>query len=88
MWQETQAITSISYHTMDCITLKSYYHYRLRAITFYKSVTRSDLQNTKGYDQAIHRYCLDIRYVTVYLNTYGTLKELEMKNTPELSGKT
>ncbi|CAG8622942.1 2474_t:CDS:2 [Rhizophagus irregularis] len=51
-------------------------------------IETSDRNQTKGYDQAIHRYCLDIRYVTVYLNTYGTLKELEMKNTPELSGKT
>ncbi|PKC71683.1 hypothetical protein RhiirA1_453211 [Rhizophagus irregularis] len=29
-WQDMQAITSIHTITMDCITLESYYHYRLK----------------------------------------------------------
>ncbi|PKK65535.1 hypothetical protein RhiirC2_786024 [Rhizophagus irregularis] len=35
------------------------------------------IQTTK-YNQAIHKYCLNIKYVTVYLNTYKTLEELEI----------
>lgn len=31
-WQDMQAITSIHTITMDCITLESYYHYRLKFV--------------------------------------------------------
>ncbi|PKC02189.1 hypothetical protein RhiirA5_425605 [Rhizophagus irregularis] len=36
-----------------------------------------DRNQTTKYNQAIHKYCLNIKYVTVYLNTYETLEELE-----------
>ena len=31
----------------------------------------------KEYNQTIHKYCPNIKYVTVFLNKYGTLEELE-----------
>jgi hypothetical protein len=36
-----------------------------------------NLYKSKEYNQAIHKYCPNIKYVTVFLNLDGTLEELE-----------